>query len=357
MILVSLGGCERAPTAAPSAAEEPTPSEPAATAPAPAAAEPEPAPAPESAPTPTVDPAIQAELDAVFAASPESSTSTGSPIDGDLEGAIAVPLRGPGFRFNPAKDPGSRYGTVELVQSVVRAAGVVRARLPGNDVTFGDLSRERGGVIKGHASHQAGRDVDVLFYLLDAKGEAFPAKAIPIDPAGEGTDYRDLATPDDDIPVTLDVPRTWAFVAALLSGEGGDEVQRIFVVEHVRTMLLEHARETGADAAAIERFAEITCQPGFPHDDHMHIRWFCAAGDIAAGCRDMKPIYPRQRERLAAAGVKATPAGKRQRKRPKLTTHAEARAKAGPMHESVTDFLDRRKAWIKRPHPGREYCK
>ncbi len=354
-LLLSLGGCERAPTAAPSDAEEPA--EPAEATTPESAPEPAPESAPEPDPEPAVDPAIQAELDAVFAASPERSTSTGSPIDGDLEGAIAVPLRGPGFRFNPSKDPGSRYGTVELVQSVVRAAMAVHAQLPGNDATFGDLSREQGGVIKGHASHQAGRDVDVLFYLLDAEGKAFPAKAIPIDPAGEGTDYRDLAVPEDDIPVTLDVPRTWAFVAALLSGEGGDEVQRIFVVEHVRAMLLEHARAEGADAKVVERFAEITCQPGFPHDDHMHIRWFCAAGDIEAGCRDMKPIYPRQRERLAAAGVSAKPAGKRQRKRPKLTTHAEARAKAGPMHESVTAFLDRRKAWIKRPHPGREYCK
>ncbi|MCB9748970.1 MAG: penicillin-insensitive murein endopeptidase [Myxococcales bacterium] len=306
---------------------------------------------------PAVDPEVRAALDAVFSASTERSTSKGSPIDGDLEGGLALPLVGPGFRFNPAKDPGSRYGTVEMVQALVRAAGAVHARLPGNPLTFGDLSRERGDVIKGHASHQAGRDVDVLFYLLDGEGAAFPAKAIPIDPAGEGTDYRDLATPDDDIPVRLDVPRTWAFVEALLTGEGGEDVQRIFVVEHVRALLLAHARAEGGDEAAISRFADITCQPGFPHDDHMHVRWFCAPGDIAAGCKDMKPIYPWQRERLAAAGLKVKLAGPRQRTRPKLKTPAEARAAAGPMDERVTEFLDRREAWIKKPHPGRTYCK
>ena len=40
-----------------------------------------------------------------------------------------------------------------------------------------------------------------------------------------------------------------------------------------------------------------------PHDDHMHIRVFCTAEDVSAGCEDTHPIYPRHRARLADAGV------------------------------------------------------
>ena len=47
------------------------------------------------------------------------------------------------------------------------------------------------------------------------------------------------------------------------------------------------------------------CQPGFPHDDHMHIRFFCSPDDIEAGCLDTAPIFPWQKQSLKAAGVSA----------------------------------------------------
>jgi hypothetical protein len=44
-------------------------------------------------------------------------------------------------------------------------------------------------------------------------------------------------------------------------------------------------------------------------------------------------------------------------KRAKLKSIAQARAEAGPMHEDVVAFLDRREGWAKRPHPGRRWCR
>ena len=41
----------------------------------------------------------------------------------------------------------------------------------------------------------------------------------------------------------------------------------------------------------------------------------------------------------------------------RTTTPAEARKKAGPMHAKVVKFLAERAAWIKRPSPGRTYCR
>jgi len=293
------------------------------------------------------------------------STSIGSCTAGRLEGGIPLPLAAAGLLLHPGKDPGSRFGTVELVGGLVRAAGAVERASPGAALTVSDLSREAGGEISRHSSHRSGRDVDVLFYLRREGGDPFvPAKMIPLDPEGRGTDYGDLADPADDVPVVLDAARTWSFVAALLADEAV-AVQRIFVVEHVRSRLLEEARRVEAPAAVIERFSEVTCQPGFPHDDHMHIRVFCSAEDIAAGCTDGAPIYPWRTQALATAGIEPVLAGSDDdespragpKPKPDIKSMAQARAEAGPMHEDVVAFLDRRKAWAKRPHPGRRWCR
>lgn len=318
--------------------------------PAPALAPAPPPPTPAFLPSGELDPMT---LTGAF------STSMQNPVDGWLVGGVPLPLTGRGFRFNPAKDPRRRYGTVELVQGLMRAAAFVDEVLPGGELTINDIAMPAGAALEGHASHRNGRDVDVLFYLLGEDGQPYASKAIPIEPDGSGADYRDLRIAGDDMPVKLDVPRTWAFVAALLSDEEA-HINRIFVVEHVRALLLAHAEQVAAPAAVVERFGHVTCQPKFPHDDHFHIRFYCAADDIAEGCEDTFPIYPWHEAHLAAAGAKVQLAKRRPVPKPELTSVAEAAARAraryGPFHPEVTAFLKRRKAWVEKPSPGRPYC-
>ena len=343
---------------------------PAAPSPPVAPAEP-PSPAPvekvEAAETPpdVGTPPKQPTEPSVLDASASESTSLGSPTRGRLEGGLALPLNAPGLLRLPRKDPESRYGTVELVHALVRAAAKVERETPGAPVSIGDLSRPEGGDISGHASHRSGRDVDVLFYLLRDDGEPFvPSKFIPLDPEGRGTDYGDLSDPADDVPVRIDIPRTWRFVAALLAEDAA--VQRILIVEHLRSALLAEAKRQGTAKDIVQRFAEVTCQPRFPHDDHMHIRVFCSAEDVRAGCEDPKPRFPWRIAELEAAGVEMLAPGEgtamdtevaTPKKKPKLKTIEQARAEAGPMHEDVVDFLDRRQAWARKPHPGRRWCR
>jgi penicillin-insensitive murein endopeptidase len=291
---------------------------------------------------------------------PDASTSVGTPVEGRLEGSVALPLTGPGWRFNPRKKPERRHGTVELVQALVRAASAVQEEMPGNTLTISDIAMPEGGPIKGHASHRSGRDVDVFFYLSDPDGKPFDAKAIPIEPDGTGVDYHDLTTADDDEPVRLDVPRTWKFIEALVS-QGDVRINRIFVVEHIRSMLLTHAKRIGAPKEVRTRFGHLACQPQFPHDDHFHIRFYCSPDDIAAGCEDTKPFYPWHLAYLKEEGATIQLAGKRETERPKLTSVEKAAAKkkeeVGAFDPAVDSFLERRKAWAKKPHPGRKYCK
>jgi penicillin-insensitive murein endopeptidase len=287
------------------------------------------------------------------------SSSIGTPVEGRIEGGVPLPLHGPGFRFNPAKRPERRHGTVELVQALVRASAVVHEELPGNPVTISDISMPDGGDIVGHASHRSGRDVDVYFYLLTADEQPFPAKAIPLEPDGTGHEYGDLAIAEDDVEVRLDVPRTWKFMEALVSDPDA-RINHILVAEHIRTLLLKHAEKIGAPEAARTRFGHLTCQPRFPHDDHVHIRFFCSADDIEAGCEDTRPIYPWHQAHLDDAGVQVRIAGKRKSAGPKLTSVKAARKKAAAgieMHQDVIAFLDRRETWAKKPRSGRKYCR
>lgn len=307
---------------------------------------------------PPVVTAEQTAIDAVLALPPSRSLSIGSPNQGRLEGGVPLPERGPGFRSNPNRPNAAAYfGTVETIQSLVRAAGVVSAAMPGSTLYINDIGFEAGGPIEHHGSHRAGRDVDVLFYYFDSAGEPWPSKGVPIDPDGQGFDFGDLVDPSDDVAVRLDVARTWRFVQALLEGEAEERsaVQRIFVVEHVRTALLAEAARAGAPPSIRERFADITCQPSYPHDDHLHVRYFCSADDLAAGCEDVTPLYPWHREALAAAEVEPVMAAPRPHRR-RTPTRAAAIPDI-PMDDTVRSFLERRAEWAAQPHPGRRFCR
>lgn len=284
------------------------------------------------------------------------STSIRNPNDGSLRGGVPLPLSAPGLRFNPARDPGARYGTVEVVRALVEAAARVDRELGGLPVTINDLSLQAGGPIPRHRSHQSGRDVDVLFHQLGPDGTPIESVGAFFDPRGKGVDFKDLADPADDVALTLDVPRTWLFVQALIEDERA-QLQSIYIAEHLRALLLKHAHESSVPATTLARFEDMSCQPAYPHDDHFHFRFFCTPADIAEGCRDSPPIYDWHRDRLARAGVRPRPlAPKRSGAAAEIVTHEEARRAAGPMHADVIRWLDRRQRWIRKPHPGRRYC-
>jgi penicillin-insensitive murein DD-endopeptidase len=305
------------------------------------------APAAPTAPTPAPAPVKQ------------PSTSIGSPSDGALRDGAALPMAGRGYRFNDKRSAEARYGTDEVVAAIARAAGRVADEAPGSELVVNDLSLREGGPIPHHGSHRAGRDADILFYLRDGAGAPIASVGAPLDPTGRGVDFKDLAIRDDDVPVQLDARRTWRFVAALLDDPDA-LVQRIFVVEHLRTMLLAEAQRQHAPATLLQRFEEVTCQPSYPHDDHLHVRWFCSAEDAAAGCAEQAPIYPWFSAAMASAGVTPALAKKRAaREKAEVTTQAEAdqAVMSQSPHADVLAFLARRKAWEKQPHPGRPYCR
>jgi len=224
--------------------------------------------------------------------SPPGSVSVGQANAGSLVRGRALAASGPGYRFVRARRENvARFGTDELVAAISRAAKRVAIQAPGATLHVGDLSVEGGGPARGHESHQAGRDVDLLFYVLDEEDEIVRPRAAHFDAAGRA-----------DGGLVFDRRRNWLVLRSFLEEEN-TRLQRVLVSEGLRSLLLEQARQVGEPGWLIERAGEAMCDSWSPHDNHFHVRFYCTAEDYHHGCRDEHPLYPWRRTELAALGI------------------------------------------------------
>lgn len=184
------------------------------------------------------------------------SMSVGRP----QQGALVNPQRFPAGKHWHLMSPGNAYGTQETIDYLTRAIEKVHATIPGGHPLYiGDISSYHGGSLKGHKSHQAGRDVDISFYYRAAKGK-------PI---------RWYRVADAE---TLDVARTWVFVKALLTET---DVKFIFINTSVQKLLKEHAQKIGEDPKWLDHVFQYQSKDPWPiirhspgHDTHIHIRFY-----------------------------------------------------------------------------------
>jgi penicillin-insensitive murein DD-endopeptidase len=226
-----------------------------------------------------------------------SSVSAGSHSKGALIHGTAMAFEGTGYVVHHdwrVRD--HRYGTQELVSWLTASFAEVNGADPDNVVFLGDLSGRRGGDVAQHRSHASGRDVDIFFVASDRSGKPMhdlPAM-IHFDRQGRAIGWsaaKPWRTIHDRIPDALfDARRNWAVVRAMLSNRSV-EVQWIFVDEALGTLLVAEAGREGAPPELIEKARALLHQPtdSQPHDDHMHVRIFCAPTDRSIGCTDKGP--------------------------------------------------------------------
>ncbi len=179
---------------------------------------------------------------------------------------------------------GAFWGTWELVQLLERAAWRVHRRLPGARLSIGELSKRGGGRLKGHHSHQSGRDVDIAFYMRGPDGRpAEPRSFVTFDRHGRGIGVHRAYRFDD--------ARNWELVAKLVA-DGDARVQFIFVASTIKRRLLATGRRRGTPRVLLERAAKVMVQPreGHPHRNHFHVRIYCSPGDRPA-CKDRAPFH------------------------------------------------------------------
>jgi penicillin-insensitive murein endopeptidase len=277
-------------------------------------------------------------LDAMGERGPRRSTSRGNPNDGSLQDAARLPTSGPGYLSNPARPNAEAiYGTDEMIGALTSAGAAVEARAPGARLFVNDLSFREGGTISQHASHESGRDADLLFYSFDAAGAVADPLCIPFGDDGTARVSRRASKGSvAEEARVFDDRRNWLVVRSLVENAEA-KVQRIFVAETLRSRLLAHAAESGEPAWIVERAGDLMCEPETPHDDHFHVRLFCTADDYRQGCRDGWPLYPWYRTELAALGLTDP------QLRPPLPSRPRRRARADPARPP-------------RPRPGRLWC-
>jgi penicillin-insensitive murein endopeptidase len=221
----------------------------------------------------------------------QGSLSCGSANRGSLRFGSAVPERGYGFETPKTwVERGYRYGTDELVGLIQRAAARVARDYPGSILGVADLSKETGGAIPHHRSHQAGRDADLLYYAIDEHGAYVPPdNRMPVYRSSGKATYSKAPRWEPRIPVRyFDLARNWAFVKALVTDRRAT-VTNIFVAWRVRKWLLDYAKEAGEPKELRDQVRAVLVVPRNTksHNDHMHIRIACSDEDIENGrCRN-----------------------------------------------------------------------
>jgi penicillin-insensitive murein endopeptidase len=209
-----------------------------------------------------------AELPAAYRRSPFAlmSLSVGPPNNGwQLR---AKKLKSSDNLWIQAKSVPHSYGHPALVLMLYRTAKQMAREQPGSVLLVGDLSREFGGPLAGHRSHQSGRDADVGFFVTDSKGKPQNSRQLrSFDAHGRARDGSGLR---------FDDYRNWLLVQLWLKDDRAD-LEYVFIASHLRRRLLEFARARPAFRKYVEPAAQFLKQPsnGLPHDDHFHVRIAC----------------------------------------------------------------------------------
>jgi penicillin-insensitive murein endopeptidase len=215
-----------------------------------------------------------------------------------------MPLRGKGWKI-PArwKNRKFHYGTDELIEAVKHAAQRVRAADRRATLGVADFSRITGGSSIWHSSHHSGRDVDLIFYHVDAKGRPMkPPEDGMIKFGGDGKPFLGPedgeSYPDADwADRRFDTRRNWELVEALLT-DPSVRVQWVFVSEPLKARMLSWAKNKKRPRWVIEYARVVMREPSgsAPHDDHFHVRVYCTRSDRFHGCEDRGPVWQHEKK-------------------------------------------------------------
>lgn len=196
------------------------------------------------------------------------SSSIGRPSHGTLESGVRLRPA----RFWQIHDRDRAYLTRDAASILEHGfEAVARAFSESPRIELRDASAEHGGPLRGHHSHQSGRDIDLAYYRTDCRGQ---------------TCVLHRTTADD-----LDADRQWALLAPWLHG---DLVDYVFVDHALQEPLYRAARRAGASPSELARWFQYpgdaerhvgVIRHAEGHRDHLHVRFACAPHDVECGPR------------------------------------------------------------------------
>ncbi len=152
------------------------------------------------------------------------------------------------------------WGTPRTIKLISQALDRYHRNAKGGPkIRIGDISREQGGPLTGHLSHQEGRDVDIGIVLQGKLADRLHFSG---------------ATRE-----TIDVERTWLLVESFLAT---GEVRFIFLDYGVQELLYEYAKEHGVSEAKLDEYFQYPRGSGRNHGiirhwrghkNHIHVRF------------------------------------------------------------------------------------
>jgi murein endopeptidase len=186
------------------------------------------------------------------------SVSVGTPNRGKLVNSIALPENA---KLYTVRKPDEAFGSSHTLHNLQLAiANFRQATGYSGEVVIGAISKQGGGRLRPHSSHQSGRDVDVRLPLKNASGSADNA---------------------DDV----DWDATWALLQAIVAT---GEVQYIFLSTSRQKLLYKAAKRAGASKDMLERMIQYPRKSGSNdgivrdesgHTAHFHVRFTCAPNE------------------------------------------------------------------------------
>jgi LysM repeat protein len=186
------------------------------------------------------------------------SVSVGRPNRGRVVNSTALPEN---KKLYTVRKPDESYGSSHTLHNLQLAiANFRQATGYSGDLVIGAISKQGGGRLRPHSSHQSGRDVDIRLPLKRKGGSS-------------------------DNMSDVDWDATWALIQALVST---GEIQYIFMSSSRQKQLYKAAKRAGASKDMIERIIQYPRKSGTNngivrhekgHTAHIHVRFTCAANE------------------------------------------------------------------------------
>ncbi len=219
---------------------------------------------------------------------------------GSLREPSSLLQEGPGY-VKLFQSRGRQFGSRELVGLIEGVSAYLQQVHPdGERIQIGDIAAETGGRISGHASHQNGLDADLSFFRMNRTEQ----------PISDESGFTEVFVKHGKLTENFDIERNWLFFHTAVSTW---KIQRIFVDPAIKRLYCilfdsqgDQAQLTrGSDQASLGEAGETLrrLRPYQNHDDHMHIRLYCPAGNTqcisqeevlpGTGCRELQALEGR----------------------------------------------------------------
>lgn len=180
--------------------------------------------------------------------------------NGKLIHSTALPEKGGGF-VNLFRSRNHFWGSQGLVEIIQWAAADILHRFPqGERLQVGDLSKELGGVIERHGSHQNGLDVDFVYFRNNHREQDLNSKR----------GFEEEFVINGKLSKNFDLLRNWTFFKLLVST---GRINRMFVDPTIKEAFCDYARKYESTRQAAETLRRL--RPYEKHADHVHVRLSC----------------------------------------------------------------------------------